>query len=81
MDDSGIVRVVCGYDMVESTLQLKTEKDVTNYQREEGEEEWLYKDNIANEFRTFVHSTQRHVTVTLSYFIFFMCCICTYTFL
>ena len=25
--------------------------------------EWLYKDNVANEFRTLVHSTQRHVTL------------------
>jgi hypothetical protein len=63
MDDPGIVRVVCGYDMVEATLYLKTETDVTNYRREEGAEECLYKDNIANEFRTFVHSTQRHVTL------------------
>ena len=38
MDDPGIVRVVCGYDMVEATLWLKTEKDVTNYRREEGAE-------------------------------------------
>ena len=31
----------------------------------ERETEWLYhdKDNVANEFRTFVHSTQRHVTL------------------
>ena len=33
--------------------------------RGRGAVEWLYKDNAANKFRTFVHSTQRHVTVTL----------------
>jgi hypothetical protein len=36
MDDPGTVRVVCVYDMVVATLWLKTEKDVTNYRREEG---------------------------------------------
>ena len=65
MDDPGIVRVVCAYDMVEATLWWKTEKDVTNYRREEGAESGFQndKDNVANEFHTFVHSTRRHVTL------------------
>ena len=44
MDDPGIVRVVCGYDMVETTLQLKTEKDVTKLPERGGSGKWLYKD-------------------------------------
>jgi hypothetical protein len=32
-----------------------------------GSGEWRYKDNVANEVRTFVNSTYRHVALPLSF--------------
>ena len=44
-----------------------------------GSGKWLYKDNVANESRTFVHTTQRHVTLPALVFKFPTQCVkCRY---